>query len=275
MEKMVCVSCGKSFSWSRQWYKERGLQVPPLTCPTCADLKQAKSAHHTVKDRECLQEFSCVDVSQAVSSLPFKIIDEQDGRKLHHPYRRATVKGSRFGASWSGRIDVFDQRQDPTNPLARVRVMRTEHEAGAKMQGKKVEGPNYPWYSVSYYEWEHSDTWEYVVLDEPQGGEATARLVFTTAIQKWNRDDRIGGDPIWQRRCSGSSRTGKHSGQAVLAIVDGEHPLTSTRVHDRGAFHKGDMLVLGRGSEAQVMALLAKKAAKPIEVSKEEFDGDH
>jgi len=192
MEIQICTVCGREFEWSPEWYAAKGLQCPPLRCPTCADVRLGKDDHHTVAKRECLLEFPCCDVSQAVGRLHFTTVEEQDGRRLRAPYRRATIKGKAYGASWSGRIDVFDQRTDSGGELARVRIMRTQHQAGAIL-------------------------------------------------------------------------TGKHSGQAVLAVVDEDHPLTARRMHDRGALHKGDLLTLATAPDWAAQALLMKKADKPVE----------
>ena len=260
----ICMTCGQSFEWFPGWYEAKKLQGPPLKCQRCSDQRQGKAAHHTVQERECLHKFPCCNVEQAVQALSFETIDQQDGRRIR-PYRRATVKGRDFGASWSGRIDVFDQRSDPSAPLASVRVMRTQHEAGAQMTGVKVTGPSYPWYSKTAYQWENSNEWEYVVLDDVDDEEPTCRLVLTSAIQKWNRDDRITNNALWSTACSGSSRTGRHSGQAVLAIVDAEHQITNARVQDHGALHRGDLLTLEKAPESIKAALLAEKARKPVE----------
>lgn len=240
----ICMNCGQSFEWFPEWYAAKGLQAPPLKCQRCCDQRQGKAAIHTVRERECLQEFPCCDVTQATERLNFEIIDQQDGRRIR-PYRRAIVKGRNFGASWSGRIDVFDQRSNPAS-LAHVRVMRTHHEAGAQMTGIRVTGPGYPWTSKTTYKWEHSNEWQYVALDDATDEEPTCRLVVVSAIQKWNRDDRITGKPLWSCSCSGSSRSGRHSGQATLAVVDADHPLTVTQVQDHGALHAGDRITLER-----------------------------
>jgi len=264
METQICTVCGREFEWSPEWYRAKGLQCPPLRCPTCADVRLGKDDHHTVAERECLLEFACCDVSQAVGRLHFATVEEQDGHRIK-PYRRATIKGKAYGASWSGRIDVFDQRTDPGGDLARVRIMRTRHQAGATLTGKHVEGPCYPWYSTRTYTWEHSPQWEYVVLDDAEGDTPACHLVLATAIQKWNRDDSVSGHPLWSAQVRGSSRTGKHSGQAVLAVVDEDHPLTARRVHDRGALHKGDLLTLATAPGWVAQALLMKKADRPVE----------
>jgi len=268
----ICVACGQSFEWFPGWYEARGLQIPPLKCPTCCDRALSKEACHVVKQRECLQEFPCCDVSQAVERMPFRVIEEQDGRRIK-PYRRATVKGSRFGASWGGRIDVFDQRSDPTAPYARVRVMRTQHEAGAQMVGTQVEGA-YPYYSKTAYRWEHSNEWGYVALDDPAPGDPTCRLIFAVAIQKWNRDDHITSEALWEKRASGSSRTGMHKGQAILAIVDEDHPIAISRVQDHGALNAGDRLALATASPSTAAYLLAQKGSKPVEITETIYDGE-
>lgn len=264
MKTSICTQCGATFEWSPEFYRQKGIKAPPLRCPTCCDEQHGKDAHHTVVERECLQQFPCCDVSQALTRLPFTTVTEQDGQKIR-PYRRATIKGRNFGASWAGRIDVFDQRTDPEAALAKVRVMRTAHQAGAQMTGVRVTGPRYPWYSRHTYQYEHSKEWEYVVLDDPEDDRPTCALVVATATQKWNRNDRIGGQPLWSCTAAGRSRTGKHSGVAVLAVVDDDHPLTVTRIHDKGALHKGDLFTIATASKPVVDTLLAKKASKPVE----------
>jgi len=271
MKTQICLTCGATFEWSPQFYQAKGLQIPPLRCPTCADQAQHKDPHHVALERECLLEFACCDVSQALSILPFADI----GTDGHHtqPYRRAIIKGSQHGKSWSGRIDVFDQRSIPVNTLARVRIMRTRHQAGATLTGVKVEGPCFPWYSKSTYQYQAPDTWEYVVLDDTQGNTPTCRLILVSAIQKWNRDDSISGNPLWSTTAHGSSRSGRHSGQTVLAVVDKDHPLTAKMVHDKGALNQADRIVLARGDWASTMVMLARKADKPVEVQETVFDG--
>lgn len=274
MERQICSNCGQMFEWSPEFYRAKGLQAPPLHCPECADRALGKSDHHVAKARECLQQFSCVDVSAIVAmASSWRTIQEQDGRPIR-PYRRLTIKGAVFGASWSGRIDVFDQRADPTAALAAVRVMRTTHEAGATLTAVHVDGPRFPWFSRTTSEYEAPREWDYLVLDDAQGNEPTARLIYTSAIQKWNRDDRIEGDPLWQCRIHGASRSGMHSGHGVLALVDAEHPLTVTRVHDKGALHQGDRLRLRTASPEQAMLLLVRKAEKPVDVIETIYDGE-
>jgi len=272
MLRAVCSGCGSTFEWSSEFYAQKGLAVPPLRCPTCADARLGKDDHHTVKARKALHVFDCVDVYQAIQSLAWTYVEEQGGQSIK-PYRRAMVRGRQFGASWSGRIDVFDQRSDPASHLARVRVMRTEHKAGRAETGYRVTGPCYPWYSKTAYEWRNSSTWEYVVLDDAVGGVPECRLVFAYAIQKWNRSDSVRGNPLWRRDCSGQSRSGMHSGQAVLAVVDEEHPLFERRVQDRGALHAGDRWTLARGNGLEIAAMLARKAGKPVEIAEVEYDG--
>lgn len=257
--KLVCGTCGRNFEYSEQHYAARGLQ-PPLRCPTCVDRRQGRPPEHTVLEREVLHVFESCDVSDVLGWGWVEVMG------WVHAYRRLTIKGKVHGASWSGRIDVFDQRTGDS-PIARVRIMRTTHEAGAQMQGKAVDGPCFPWYSVRHYEWEHSPTWEYVVIEDTQSDESPMfRLVLGSAIRKWNREDWIDASRCyWSVSASGASRSGKHSGVTVLAVTDGEHALIVRRAHDRGALNKGDLLAMQRSS-AMAGAILARKAGKPVEV---------
>jgi hypothetical protein len=206
-----CVSCGKEF----QSFWVRGAQL--LRCPTCADIKQGRPS--VIVDRG-------IDFSQIVKieSLPSYWESFQSSKKDFACWKQS-IKGSLFGVSWDGRIDIYSQDVIPPKPgdialfESCVAVHRRENMLNRPLEIR-----------------------EYFRLNSAgmQPDREFPSLVWLTAGWKttikglgrqWRNE--LVGSPIWESRICGQVRTGRSGTVGSLAIVDASHPLEVKEVFDR------------------------------------------
>lgn len=208
-EMKNCVSCGKLF----QSFWIRGAQLK--RCPTCQDIKQGRPTINIERG---------IDFEQVVKieSLPGQWEVYQADRK-DFPCWRIVRKGSDFGVSWDGRIDIYCQ--DVVSPKVGDVVL---FEACVSVH-RRTDMPDRPIEIRNYFR-----------LSAAGMQQPTARLIWLTADWKTTikglgrqyRNELVGA-PIWEQRISGQVRTGRLGCVGALAIVDDEHPLSVKNVFDR------------------------------------------
>lgn len=110
----TCESCGKQFV-----HYIKG--TPPKLCPPCKDKFQARPS--IVQSREMLHLFEGVQIE----SLP---AEWQEVPAQHHGdgnHFKMVIKGDQYGASWSGRIDIFASEAFKAGDVVNVREMCSKH----------------------------------------------------------------------------------------------------------------------------------------------------
>jgi len=123
---MTCRSCGKPFAVGLLSLIDKGIRYVPTHCPACLDKRQGRPvvAVHT----ECVREWPAV----RIHSLPCAW-EKFRGRDTDLPDWKISVRGARYGASWSGRIDIRAPHHAFHNPPAAgdvvsVREMKGDRE---------------------------------------------------------------------------------------------------------------------------------------------------
>lgn len=150
-------------------------------------------------ERECVRLWPAVKIA----SLP-----PVEWQKMESPkgtWYRMVVEGKRYGASWSGRIDLHARHAYAVGDVVRVREFRIRYEDKRERY--------------------------YLVLDDAQGS-PTCELVWATAetkttlkgfgLQYWAE---VGGSPLARWDVRGGYRSGRAYTVGVLAVVDACHPL--------------------------------------------------
>lgn len=111
---MSCQTCGKSFPFSPLAMLDRGLDQFPTHCPACNDRRQ--SAPVVRHGDECLREWGAV----TIHSLPSGWVGCRLGELAGW---RCDFSGSKYGASWEGRIVLHAPAQCFPAPPARGQVV--------------------------------------------------------------------------------------------------------------------------------------------------------
>lgn len=234
--KMVCQQCGKEFPVNPGHFAQMGFKNLPKRCPKCADIAQARPS--VAIERKCIAVYDGVEIV----SLPPGDWQETEGYKKDIPAFRLTVKGSRYGAAWSGRIDLFSASIPQPGDIVSIREMEAKHlikvrrenrarndfESGTVQEYiKEIELP------VTADDPDAEEVIRvrrYLVL-EPFDGPATCRLVWAEAYTKTTLKGF--GRQYWARvegaltswKVKGGYRSGRAYTVGVLAIVDPDHPL--------------------------------------------------
>ncbi len=100
---LTCSQCGSTFQVSLASYDAMGITSLPRRCPTCADVRQ-----HRPQVVLARQELWADDIKVGRSAAELlRGLAEFRPRDSDKPCWRLVVKGDRYGASWSGRIDVY------------------------------------------------------------------------------------------------------------------------------------------------------------------------
>lgn len=235
---MLCEVCKNVFVW----YDNHFDNLPNL-CPTCLDKKQKRPS--IVQERTVLKEWSGVEIA----SLPTGWTVTEPEYHSDFPCHKMVLKGKAFGASWSGRIDIFADAEYSVGDVVDVRIMQSRHLI---KQMSKVVGhvQNSPYAPLSHLvvktvplqtnesltenaKFERViEERNYIVLNRSEES-AQYRLVWATAYSKttlkgYGRQFHasISTDTcLWHQACSGGVRSGRAHTEGVLAIVDEKHPL--------------------------------------------------
>lgn len=236
MVKLECQKCGREFTFSPQHFAVLGFKHMPKRCPACADVIQSRPS--VVQERKLLNVYDKVEVV----SLPCRW-EEYKGSAKDVPSLRMTVKGSRYGASWEGRIDIFAPQPFAAGDIVSVREMEVTHlvkvvtsSRDTLHHGVVTTQKEVP---LSFQEGDEViRTRKYLVL-EPCEGPATCRLVWATARTKTTLKGlgrqyraKVQGAPIASWAIRGGVRSGRAHTVGVLAIVSKDHPLVVTTTGD-------------------------------------------
>jgi len=230
--KMVCQSCGEEFPVSPEHFARLGFRILPKRCPKCVDLSQRRPS--VVVERRLLNVYDGVEL---VSLPPGEWQDVKAWEK-DVPAFKLTIKGSRYGASWSGRIDLFAPVLPQAGDIVSVREMEVKHlikvrreQRGTLEHGKVTVEKELP---ITADDPEAEDVIRvrrYLTI-EPFDGEPTSKLVWAeartkTTLKGFGRQywARVEGAPIASWKVKGGYRSGRAYTVGVLAIVDSDHPL--------------------------------------------------
>lgn len=235
---LLCEDCKNIFVW----YEGERLD-DAKRCPACQDKYQQRPS--IVEKRICLQEFDGVEIM----SLPASWEGKEAHTHTDFPYWSICVKGSRFGRSWSGRIDIFAKRGFKVGEIVKVRVMKSTHLVKKRrFQAGHIQKSPYdpPTHTVertldinsSETEGvtEGIETRQYLVLEETDATPSGDKLVWETAhtkttIKGYGRQYHADLDTrmvIFVMTCKGGYRSGRANTTGVLAIVSEIHPLIHT-----------------------------------------------
>ena len=227
--KLVCQRCEKEFPVSPEHFMRLGFKHLPKRCPTCKDEIQGRPS--VVTEREVLNVYDGVEIV-SLPALSWEKVSASD-----IPTYKMVVKGSIYGASWSGRIDIHSTKIPKVGDIVSIREMYSKHRVKVKRNERKTlhgtvsieETLPITTDDPDAYETIHSH--RYLVL-EPWEGEPTSKLVWAEARTKTTLKGlgrqywaRVEGAPIASWKVKGGYRSGRAYTVGVLAIVDSEHPL--------------------------------------------------
>lgn len=237
--KMVCQQCGEEFPVNPGHFAQMGFKNLPKRCPKCADIAQRRPS--VVIERGLLNVYDGVEI---VSLPPGEWLEVESWKK-DIPAFKLVVKGSRYGASWSGRIDLFAPAIPQAGDVVSVREMESRHlikvcreERQTMEHGSVTVERELPVTADDPEAEEVIRTRRYLVL-EPFDGPATCRLVWAEAYTKTTRKGfgrqywaEIKGAPIASWLVSGGVRSGRAHTVGVLAVVNQDHPLYIVKTGD-------------------------------------------
>jgi uncharacterized protein (DUF736 family) len=237
--KLVCNDCGEQFDVNPGHFAQMGFKNLPKRCPKCADTAQQRPS--VVVERKLLNVYDGVKIV----SLPPGEWREVKGWKKDIPAFRLTWKGSEYGASWSGRIDLFAPTLPQIGDVVSIREMESRHLVKVRREqkqtmehGEVIVEKELPITADDPEAEEVIRTRRYLVL-EPFDGEATCQLVWAEAHTKTTLKGlgrqywaRVEGAPIASWYVFGGVRSGRAHTTGVLAIVDQERPLYIIKTGD-------------------------------------------
>jgi len=240
--KLVCQGCGEEFPVSPGHFAGLGFRHMPKRCPTCCDLRQGRPS--VIVDRSILNLYDGVEIA----SLPPGEWEESRGWDKDVPACKLTIKGDRYGASWSGRIDLFALRAPEKGDIVSIREMEAQHRVKVVRElrstleyGSVTVEREIPITTTEEEEPEAEKvirTRKYLVI-EPFDGPATSRLVWAeahtkTTLKGFGRQywASITGDPVASWIVSGGYRSGRAGTTGALAIVSEDRPLVVEKTGD-------------------------------------------
>lgn len=231
-----CSSCGEVFESNATQLVQMGLRDFPRKCPKCLDEFQ-------IRPDVTLARTEIFSVTCRISSLPgeWQRVEHPDD----HPSWRMVIKGGQFGASWSGRIDLWTTSQEPPQVGDTVRLV--EMEVKKRVAKKYWSRPTLEygvvagWRQISLSDYVEGnpdyrieeEVRRYIRLDpapdeDPQG----RQLVWVTAYTKntlkgFGRQfwASLEGSPIWHQEVVGGARSGRFHTTGWLAVVDPDNPV--------------------------------------------------
>jgi len=236
---LVCQRCGKEFPVSPDHFMRLGFKHLPKRCPKCVDLAQRRPS--VVVERRLLNVYDGIEL---VSLPPGEWQDVKAWEK-DVPAFKLVIKGSRYGASWSGRIDLFAPAPPQAGDVVSVREMEAKHlikvrreQRGTLEHGKVTVEKELP---ITADDPEAEDVIRvrrYLTI-EPFDGEPTSKLVWAEAHTKTTLKGlgrqyraRVEGIPVAKWVISGGYRSGRAHTVGVLAVVNQDHPLYIVKTGD-------------------------------------------
>jgi hypothetical protein len=242
---LTCQECGEDFAFSPRQYVHLGLPEWPKRCPACLDRAQGRP-DITLAREELFRACVRIDSLPAGEWVKSTAMPVADGER--QPWR-LTVKGSRYGADWNGRIDLFSHLPVPPEPgnFVTLVAMRVTKRVAKRAWARQTleHGTVYGERQVPLAEdgqgvRQVEEVRTYVRLDPPMpGGSGGRQLVWAeartkTTIKGLGRQyhAELGGDPIWFHEVRGGYRSGRAHTTARLAVVSAERPML--RLHREG-----------------------------------------
>ena len=237
----VCTKCQGVFVY------HAGEKFPDAqkVCPTCLDKAQRRPS--IVQERTCLHEFDGV----LLESFPGEWKENHSGFHTDFSCYKICVKGSTFGSSWSGRVDIFADKQYQPGEIVKVRVMESKHavkqysvQVGHIMKSPydspthtvtrnvPIDTPDEDLPDNAHVE-RVIEIREYITFESSEETAAKMKLAWATAHTKttlkgYGRQYYASLDPaatLWHKSVSGGVRSGRAHTEGMLAIVSEEHPL--------------------------------------------------
>lgn len=221
----ICSQCSKQFPYYTP--------EPPKLCPRCSDIAQKRPTICIA--RNTLHKYYGIKIV----SLPKKWVEKQTGEKNDYPSYYICMKGRRYGARWSGRIDIYASRPFEVGDIINIREMQVVHLTKKLFVTKHffrgggsytIEKP-VPYFDAPEEAVEQKEKREYLVFEKSREPEI-ARLVWAEAHTKTTLKGlgrqcwaSVEGAPLVSWEISGCMRSGRKQTTGVLAIVDEEHPL--------------------------------------------------
>lgn len=216
--RCICSFCGAEFDVNPSEYSILGLSYLPKRCPKCIDIQQ-KRPDITLSRKEL---FSSI---VQIHSLPPGEWSRYQAAGTDVPVWRMLVKGSLFGASWNGRIDLWATGGEPPKPSDVVqlswmesvkRIVKKEPEVDRDQATSEVE-----------------EVRRYVRLDPAPDAEPNGRVLVwasahsKTTLKGFGRQysESLEESSIWKLGISGGVRSGRERTSAVLAIVHEDSPI--------------------------------------------------
>ena len=236
----VTCTCGKTFQCDIPTMTALNFGTLPRRCPECLDIAQGRP--EIVESRKTLFERTVL-VDESIAQLDWKKFQAQEGDRKT---MRAIIKGSQYGASWSGRIDIYSH---VGRPQTRQAYLFAQKEVKKKIWVKRWEKDTMEHGKVSGYHRCASDddgaeerktVDKYcVLLPPPIDKVEQAKLIFVTAHTKTTINGlgrqywaTFEGEPLWQMGVLGGYRSGRASTDARLAVVNKDHPLCVVKTGD-------------------------------------------
>lgn len=107
--ELTCHTCGEQFRVGLLSLVDKGIRYMPTHCPACMDKRQRRPvvAVHT----ECVRKWPAV----RIHSLPCEWTKFR-AREDDLPDWKISVRGERYGAHWSGRVDMRAPHHSFHNP---------------------------------------------------------------------------------------------------------------------------------------------------------------
>lgn len=208
-----CGTCGKKFNSIRE---------RDFICPACIDEMQKRP---TV----CVER---KELNTYTAFLDFDIVwtrvENNPGDK---PSWKYTLKGSEFGASWQGRIDIFAPEPIQRGAVVHIYEMEVTHRTEPR---KLRENSEYDFRQE--YEKEESGkmlfTRKYLRLEKTDMTESgnvfgrfEAHSKYTLKGYGKQFSEKIYGEPVAVWEVSGGSRNGRFSTVCWFAIISEESPV--------------------------------------------------
>ncbi len=210
LEKLiVCSDCNSEFIgiFQRGCWQSR--------CSTCTDIKRRKPT--VVRERRSIAFFPCVEIV----ALPCQgqwVASKAEEKDLIESFQ-IHLKGSNWGASWVGRVDLYARKAFEIGKLCSVEVIEVEHQLR----------------DADFNLIEKCESRRYIRLDEVEefNSDELKYLCWLTAskdttlksLNQYETKVREATAPLWHTKLSGECRSGRMGTDAILAVCQSPHAL--------------------------------------------------